>query len=291
MQLRIFTLVSLSLVLNACLDEGTIGKEASGVGGRTNVTPASGGSSSPATGGTTSTGGANTAGASGDSSIHPLFAATLSSCGIEIISTPTTQADILPLDLLLAEPRAKWQALLDNCVAGGWDLTPCAGREVVVTSAETDQTQPGSTLGTALPVSVNVITEGDRVCCVTRTYAAPGGVLPAMCAPMTTAAKAMADCAIPEVAHLGVLEMDIPIELAGPNWSLKSEVCTAGGWNLAQCAGGPATFSSFDTGTRGSSGSPLTAWVVTKGSSVCCIYESEANSNPGLSSVACAKAP
>jgi hypothetical protein len=285
MQPRILTLVTLSLTLNACVDEGVIGKEASGVGGRSNITTSAGGSTSATIGGGTSTGGNNSARATNESSTPPLFAATVSSCGITTIAAPTSQTMVLPSDLTAAEPQAEWQPLSSACADGGWDLSRCAGSEVLVTSATTDLTQTIY----ALPVSVNVMTQGDQVCCVTRTIAAPGGPMATACGPMSLANRAMTDCAIPKVAQLSVLDLDVPAELTGPNWAIKSEACTAGGWDLSLCAGGTATFTSFDTGTNSTALNPLTAWVVTAGGTVCCIYESEANSNPGIASISCSK--
>jgi hypothetical protein len=277
MQLRIFTLVTLALTLNACIDEGVIGNQTSSVGGRGNTTTSTGGSTSTATGGT------NNAGTAGQSPAPTLFTATLSSCGIKTIEAPTTQTLTVPKSPTTADPQAMWQPLLTACTDGGWDLARCAGSDILVTSATTDQTQTGN----ALPVTVNVMTKGSEVCCVTRTIAAPGGPMAAKCGPSTIANTALTACAIPTVAQSGVIELDIPADLTGPNWAVKSQTCTEGGWNLSLCAGSTATFSSFSTGTVSAAGNPLTTWVVVQGGIVCCLYASEANSNPGISPISC----
>ena len=99
------------------------------------------------------------------------------------------------------------------------------------------------------------------------------------------ASRTLAQCNIPVVGSANEQLIPIPSDLTGPNWGVKADNCQQGGWNLAQCAGQTATFTSFDTGLTNQWGS-ITAWVVTLGDTVCCVYESE-NSNPGILAAPC----
>jgi len=99
------------------------------------------------------------------------------------------------------------------------------------------------------------------------------------------ASRTLAQCNIPNVGSFNEQLISIPSELTGPNWSVKADNCQQGGWNLAQCAGQTATFTSFDTGMTNQWG-PITAWVAAVGDTVCCVYESD-NSNPGILPASC----
>ena len=103
------------------------------------------------------------------------------------------------------------------------------------------------------------------------------------------ATATLAQCNIPSLGVPSEQLIDIPSELTGPNWSIKASNCEQGGWDLSQCAGHTATFTSVNTGTTTGSGT-LTAWVVTLGSTVCCVYESD-ESDPGIYPAPCENKP
>jgi hypothetical protein len=298
MRLNLLTLVILSAVLGACVDEGVIGNQTdhqtAQVGGGSSSTNtanagqspvATGGNISTANGGRAATGGRSQAGSTATSPEGLAFDATTTRCGITTTSAATSKVFAIPADPFNAEPAAMWQPLVTACRDGGWDLARCAAEDVIIMSAVTNE-KSGTILD--LPVSVNVYLRGADVCCVTRTTDANGTPAATPCPQTNAAAKALNACGI-AAPQSNSLELDVPSSLTGPNWSIKAEACTTGGWDLAACAGDKATFTSFDLGNTGTEGRALTAWVVTKNDRVCCIYESEEEVAPGIVPVSCPK--
>ena len=103
------------------------------------------------------------------------------------------------------------------------------------------------------------------------------------------ATSALTQCGISIVGSPSVGTVDLPSSLTGPDYGVKASACQQSGWDLSQCAGQSATFTSYDTGTTDQWGS-ITAWVVSIGSKVCCVYESD-DSNPGILAAPCENKP
>lgn len=307
MHLKFFPLIGIAFVLNACVDEGVIGDKATGgststtdMGGNSSTTltlaggnagTANGGTSNAAvttSGGTTTAGGsagASSGGAGGQSPEEVMLAATMTGCGINPNGATSNVAMSIPSDPATATPAALWGAMLDACSAGGWDLMSCAGTDVIASSVTTDQAVATSANPT-LRESFVVLTQGNKVCCAYEAFNQPGGFTPAVCGPKSLARQTMTRCTIPVAGEAVIQNLDVPTDLTGPNWGQKATACQQGGWDLSLCAGATATFTTFPTGTSSSGGNPRAAWVVTTGSQVCCVYETD-QTNGGVYSKAC----
>jgi hypothetical protein len=277
---RILSFFSLAIAVNACVDQGVIGEGTAGAAG----THSGGSSTVNDTGGSSAlvtTGGTSSAGSGGQSNVLDLASATLTRCGMVSASDPVIGSLSIPSDVQTAEPQALWADMFDACTEGGWDLLQCAGEDVTVVSSVIDT-------NVAYQESLNTLVKGDKVCCAYVTANAPGGHIPARCGPKTVATAVVNDCAIPNDGTFTVQQIDLPTSLTGPNWGIKSSACAEGGWDLSLCAGSTATFSAFNMGNGSDPNGPTTAWVVTRDSTVCCLYES-GNGNPGIYSVACSR--
>jgi hypothetical protein len=98
--------------------------------------------------------------------------------------------------------------------------------------------------------------------------------------------QTLADCGLEVSGGPSVQEYEIPVELTDANWGNKQLQCSGSGWDLSRCAGAPAEFNRFDTGTTDAAGQPVLLWVVTQEDTVCCVYKSD-SSLPGIYGVSC----
>ncbi len=108
------------------------------------------------------------------------------------------------------------------------------------------------------------------------TDRAPGGGTTAV---SSLAAQTLGSCGVSTTGSPSVQTIDVPSALTGANWSAKALICQQGGWDLTQCAGKSATFTTFDSSTTSSSGKPMTIWVASIENTVCCLYAEETSSN------------
>ncbi|HEY5956304.1 MAG TPA: hypothetical protein VIV60_07120, partial [Polyangiaceae bacterium] len=125
---------------------------------------------------------------------------------------------------------------------------------------------------------------GDRVCCIDGGTDQPGAIIAQRCDAKSLSQRTLDACRIAHSDVLASVNIDVPTALTGPNWAIKAEQCSAGGWDLSQCAGTAAMFTSFAIGAS----SMDQIWVVSKNDQVCCVYGAT-DTNPGIVAATCMK--
>lgn len=94
-------------------------------------------------------------------------------------------------------------------------------------------------------------------------------------------------CGLNVAATLDVQVLSLPTSLSGADWGAKVDVCTAGGFELARCAGHRISMYSFRADEERTPGLPTSIWVLMDADgSTCCIYESD-ETLPGLYAIDC----
>jgi hypothetical protein len=215
-----------------------------------------------------------------------LAAVELERCGIEPASGARTDPFELPHEL----KTLPYSHMEEACASGGFDLARCAGNTVEITYVDIDVV--GGAPG--LHYRAHVVTLDDSVCC-TYVSAGPvtgGGLGPINCGPAYPARAAMERCYIgrhPREPKQMLEEVSVPAQLSeDPLWSARAKVCRKGDYDLTKCAGKQATLVSVVENAGFDGDGWLSAWVLTHGDDVCCIWETDSNKPSSLLARKCA---
>jgi hypothetical protein len=228
------------------------------------------------------------AGEDGAKTSLPGAAAALAQCSI----SPVGDAEIGPLDIP-SDPRhgaaGFFDSLYPECVAGGFDLFGCAGQTAQVTSVPIDEASPNSTDS---HYWAHVIALGDAVCCVYKSFVGTPGLVSAGCGPAYVARAAIQRCKIIEnpTAPNQTLEMvSVPPTLSADQlWTQRAAVCDDSGYDLSKCAGEQATLVTVvESATLDGHPDPMKAWILTHGSDVCCIWETDGGKPEAMLATQC----
>lgn len=206
------------------------------------------------------------------------------SCGIRVTGSPSVEDETLPADL---SSRAVFASMDYACRDGGWDLQRCAGGPISLTTWATEKT---GDVGRVMAVSVR---QGEALCCVYQYQELPqsgyGGstMIAAPCGPAYRAVSAMKECSIianPTRRRPSVEEVTLPLSLAGDAlWGPRGAICDQGGYDLSGCLGKKATLTTvLESHGLAANPAPFSAWILTEGDTVCCIWETDGADAPSL---------
>jgi hypothetical protein len=262
--------------------------------GRSGTVSGAGGTSGGSQADGKSEGGSPTSGESGGiggsggvTRLSGVAADALSFCSVITTANP----QITFMDVPTSLTGAQFGLLDFVCHEGGFELSLCAGNTIELTSILIDKFPTSSS--TSTPYTAHVMALGDQLCCVYLSYSAVPGSVSAPCGPAYPAQAAMSRCSIipnPLDDQQTIKEVTVPSSLLqDPLWAARDAICSEGGYDLSSCAGKQATLvTGMENTTLEGNPEPKKAWILTLGSAVCCIWETDGAATPSLLARSCA---